>query len=121
MVGIVCRLIRRIQLIDVTDETFNKDVIERSHDYIVLVDVWADWCVPCRAQLPVLKELDGEITVWNYLDIVKVNADENPETVRALGVRSIPTLLWYVNGEEVHREVGLKGKKDLLDITSRWI
>lgn len=108
-------------MINVTDSNFEEEVIELSRKDIVLLDVWAPWCVPCRAQSPILDQLDGNMGFYNYASLRKVNADENPETVRALGVRSIPTLLWFVDGQEVHREVGLKSKQELLDITSRWI
>jgi thioredoxin len=70
----------------------------------VVVDVWAPWCGPCRAMAPqlaaVAQQYAGRVELW------KVNADENPDLVRALGIFGIPTLLVYRNGAEVARHTG---------------
>lgn len=70
----------------------------------VVVDVWAPWCMPCRAIAPVLDKLgktySGQVDVW------KVNADESPELVRALGVKSIPTLIAFKKDQEIARRTG---------------
>lgn len=77
----------------------------------VVVDVWAPWCAPCRAIEPALKRLQavyqGRVEVW------RINADENPEVVRALGVRGIPTLLVYRGGEEIARRIGSQSEPAL--------
>jgi len=99
-------------LIEVTD--FQEQVLERSYETPVLVDVWATWCHPCKAQAPILDAINEEYDI----DVVKLDADENMEQITAMGVRSVPTLLWYVNGTEVRRETGLKSKKDLLAISA---
>jgi thioredoxin 1 len=70
----------------------------------VVVDVWAPWCMPCRAIAPALNRL-GE-TYSGQVDIWKLNADENPELVKALGIKGIPTLIVFKNEQEVMRHVG---------------
>ena len=78
----------------------------------VLVDFWASWCMPCKLMVPVLNELaeetDGKVT------IAKLNVDESKTTASKFGVRSIPTLILFKNGKEIHRFVGVKSKDYLL-------
>jgi thioredoxin len=77
----------------------------------VLVDFWAPWCGPCRAQGPILEELASETA--GELKIVKVNVDEEPALASAYGVASIPTLLFFKNGRPVNKAVGLHSADDL--------
>lgn len=70
----------------------------------VLVDVWAPWCGPCRMQAPVLDDLARH--VGTGLTLVKLNADENPKTLQALGVQGLPTLLLFRGGRVVARHAG---------------
>jgi thioredoxin 1 len=78
----------------------------------VLVDFWADWCMPCKLMVPVLNEVaeaaDGKVT------IAKLNVDESKATASKFKVRSIPTMILFRNGKEVHRFVGVKTKDYLL-------
>ena len=78
----------------------------------VLVDFWASWCMPCKLMVPVLNELaeetDGKVT------IAKLNVDESKVTASKFSVRSIPTLILFKNGKEIHRFVGVKSKDYLL-------
>jgi thioredoxin 1 len=78
----------------------------------VLVDFWASWCMPCKLMVPVLNELaeetDGKVT------IAKLNVDEAKVTASKFKVRSIPTLILFKNGKEIHRFVGVKSKDYLL-------
>ena len=77
----------------------------------LLVDFWAPWCGPCRAQGPILEELASETA--GKLKIVKVNVDEEPALASAYGVASIPTLLFFKNGRPVNKAVGLHSADDL--------
>lgn len=90
----------------VTDATFDQDVLKA--DKPVVVDFWAPWCGPCRALAPVFEQLaeeyDGKVL------FTKVNTDENSDTPMKLGIRGIPTMILYLNGEEADRMVGFSPK-----------
>jgi thioredoxin 1 len=101
----------------VTDATFKTDVLEA--DKPVLVDFWAEWCMPCRKVSPLLEEIAGEMA--GKVDIVKLNADENPETVRAYRIMSLPTLTIFKDGEPVKQVVGAKPKSELIRLISEAI
>jgi len=95
---------------DVTDGDFQTTVLEA--DAPVLVDFWAEWCVPCHMVSPVVEEIGVEKA--EALRVAKLNIDENPEVTRKYGVMSIPSLILFVGGEEVARVVGARGKDALL-------
>jgi thioredoxin 1 len=95
---------------DVTDGDFQTTVLEA--DAPVLVDFWAEWCVPCHMVSPVVEEIGVEKA--EALVIAKLNIDDNPEVTRKYGVMSIPSLILFVGGEEVARVVGARGKDALL-------
>ena len=95
---------------DVTDGDFQTTVLEA--DAPVLVDFWAEWCVPCHMVSPVVEEIGVEKA--EALAIAKLNIDDNPEVTRKYGVMSIPSLILFVGGEEVARVVGARGKDALL-------
>ena len=78
----------------------------------MLVDFWAVWCGPCRAVAPVLDEIAAAYA--DKIDVVKLNTDENPQTVAKYGIVSIPTLNVYVGGEVVKSMIGAKPKPILL-------
>jgi thioredoxin 1 len=91
-----------------TDEASFDTVIQ---DGIVLVDFYADWCGPCKMLAPILDELSEEVTA----KIVKVNVDDNPGLSQKYGVRSIPTMIAFKNGEAVDQIIGLVQKGALTE------
>jgi thioredoxin len=95
----------------VTDATFARDVIAASNTRPVLLDCWAEWCGPCRMVAPALEALASESA--GLYRIAKLNVDENPQTAASLGIRSIPTLFIYKNGQQVERIVGAQPKQVL--------
>ena len=79
----------------------------------ILVDLWAEWCGPCKMIAPVLDEISSENP--DKIKIVKLNVDENPDLARRFEVMSIPTLIVFKDGEVAKRLVGAKNKAGLLD------
>ena len=92
----------------VTDASFHSDVI--SSEKPVLVDFWAEWCGPCRQIGPALEEINDELA---GVEIVKLNIDENPDAPTRYGVRGIPTMILFRNGEPVATKVGAAPKSQL--------
>ena len=90
----------------VTDSSFGQDVLGAPGP--VLVDFWAEWCGPCRMIAPALEELSDEL--GERVDIVKLNIDENPEAPGRYGVRGIPTMILFKNGEPAATKVGAEPK-----------
>ena len=86
----------------ITDATFEAETKEG----LVLVDFWATWCGPCRMQAPILEKLSEELSE-DELKILKIDVDENPETARAFGIMSIPTLLFKKDGQVVKQVAGV--------------
>lgn len=93
-------------IVNVSDATFQADVLNSGTP--VLVDFWATWCGPCKQIAPALEEiatdLDGKLT------IAKVDIDQNPQSPSQYGVRGVPTLMIFVNGQNVGTSVGAKPK-----------
>lgn len=93
-----------------TDANFDATI--KGSDKPILVDFWAEWCGPCRMVAPILEEIAKENS--DKIIIGKLNVDENPAVSGRLGIRSIPTMNVYQNGELVKSIVGAKSKQDLL-------
>ena len=94
---------------NVTDASFEDEVLKA--DGAVLVDYWASWCGPCKMIAPILEEVSKEYA--DKLKVVKVNIDDNPETPRKYGVRGIPTLTVFKNGNVEATKVGALSKSQL--------
>jgi len=93
----------------VSDATFEPEVLKA--DLPVLVDYWAEWCGPCKAIAPVLDEVAKEYS--GRLKVAKVNVDENQETPRKYGIRGIPTLMLFKNGNMEAQKIGALSKSQL--------
>ena len=93
----------------VTDATFEAEVLQSAVP--VLVDYWAEWCGPCRSIAPVLDEISREY--HGRLKVAKVNVDENVKTPARYGIRGIPTLMLFKNGDVAATKVGALSKSQL--------
>ena len=100
-------------LINITDEEFEDSILKNSG--VCLVDFWAEWCGPCKQISPILEEIASEEN--NAITIAKINIDENPRVATDYGIRSIPTMLLFSNGELKDTKVGVLPKQELND----WI
>jgi thioredoxin 1 len=97
-------------ILTATDDEFESQVLRAEKP--VLVDFWADWCVPCHMVSPVVEELGTELR--ENLTVAKLNVDDNPSTAQRFGVMSIPTLILFKGGEEVARVIGAQPKERIL-------
>ncbi len=96
-------------ILHLTDATFEQDVI-RSTDP-VLVDYWAEWCGPCKMIAPILEEIASEYN--GKIKVAKLNIDDNPQTPPKYGIRGIPTLMLFKNGNVEATKVGALSKSQL--------
>lgn len=94
---------------EVTDENFAAEI--ESHRGAAIVDLWAEWCGPCRALGPVVEQLAREFD--GRVKVAKLDIDNNPVTTARYNVRSIPTLLFFRDGRLVESVVGLRSKNEL--------
>jgi thioredoxin 1 len=95
---------------DLTEQDFEERVL--ASETPVLVDFWAEWCVPCHMVSPVVEEIGREKA--EKLQVAKLNIDDHPAVAQRYGIMSIPTLMLFVGGEERARVVGARGKDALL-------
>jgi len=96
-------------MVTLTDGNFSQEVLKSATP--VVVDFWAEWCGPCKMIAPVLDELAGEYD--GKVKIGKVNIDEHQQLAINYGINSIPTLLFFKNGEVADQVVGMRSKRDL--------
>ena len=96
-------------IVHISDSSFDKDVLQAEGP--VLVDFWAEWCGPCKMIAPVLEELAEEY--GDKLKVCKVDVDANPETAPKYGIRGIPTLILFNNGDVAGTKVGALSKSQL--------
>lgn len=106
-------------MIDVTDATFETDVIEASHKAVVVVDLWAEWCGPCKSLGPILEtviaETDGKVV------LAKVDVDSNPATSQAFQVQSIPAVYAMKDGKVLDGFVGAQGEPAVREFIDRLL
>ncbi|OQW94195.1 MAG: thioredoxin [Beggiatoa sp. IS2] len=104
-------------IVCVTDDTFSDEVLKS--DGPVLVDYWAEWCGPCKTIAPVLDDIAQEFA--GKLKVAKLNVDENPETPPKYGIRGIPTLMLFKNGNVEDTKVGALSKAHLREFITRHL
>jgi thioredoxin 1 len=96
------------QTVELTDQTFETQVLKA--DRPVVVDFWAEWCAPCRAIAPIIKDLAAQY--GDQVTIAKLDIEANPNVPGRLGIRSIPTVLAFRGGRVVEQLVGARPKAD---------
>lgn len=104
---------------DVTDATFATDVVERSKTVPVVVDLWAEWCGPCKSLGPILEKVIGETN--GLVELAKVDVDANPEVGAAFQVQSIPAVYAMKDGQVVDGFVGAQGEPQVVEFVQRLL
>src|SRR5207247_10515721 len=97
--------------IEINPSNFESEVLKSEQP--VLVDFWAEWCGPCKMLAPVLDEIAEEHA--DRLKVAKVNVDDNPALAERYGIQSIPTLLYFPNGEVRNQTIGVISKKKIVE------
>ena len=103
--------------ITVNDENFDDEVLQS--DIPVLVDFWAEWCGPCKVVGPTIEALASDYQ--GKVKVAKLNVDDNPEAAGRFGVRSIPTLIVFKDGEAQQAAVGVKPKGQLAELIEKYL
>jgi len=102
---------------DVTDETFGRDVIYKSKQVPILVDFWGAWCSPCLTLKPILEGLEKEYN--GRFILAKLNVDENPITTKRYSIRGIPAVKLFKNSDVVDEFVGLMTEQAIKDFIDK--
>jgi len=105
------------EIIHTTDSNFESDVSDS--DKLVIVDLWAEWCGPCKMIEPIIEDIANQYE--GKIKIVKLDVDANQETPIKYGVMNIPTLLFFKNGKEVNRVIGAYPKNHLMKIVEEYL
>ena len=103
--------------VSVTDENFDDQVIQS--EIPVLVDFWAEWCGPCKVIGPTLEALAADYN--GKVKIAKLNVDDSPDTAGRFGVRSIPTLIVFKDGEAQQTAIGVRPKGQLIELIEAYL
>src|SRR5438270_4332252 len=104
-------------MIDVTDETFEKEVLDRSDQVPVVVDLWAEWCGPCRTLGPILERVVGDTD--GAVELTKVDVDENPRVAATFRVQSIPAVFALRDRQVVDSFIGAQPEAAVREFVSR--
>lgn len=97
------------KVVTVSDDEFDSSIL--NGDKPSLIDFWAEWCQPCKMLAPTVEEIAGEYE--DKILVGKLNVDDNPQTATKYGIRGIPTLLFFKNGQVVQQLVGVKSKAEI--------
>ena len=100
----------------IEESQINEEIVKNSHK-LSIIDFFADWCAPCQMLTPVLNELDKK---YRNLEVYKVNVDESQNVSMTYNINSIPTMIFFKNGEEVERRVGLESIEKLSKIIDEF-
>ena len=106
-------------MLELNEANFQQEVIQKSHEVPVLVDFWADWCAPCKMIAPILDQLAGDY--GDLLQIGKVNTDQERHLSEQHGIRSLPTLRLYRNGEVVEEVLGAQPESALRALVDAYL
>ena len=99
----------------ITKNNFQQEILDSKK--VIMLDVWAEWCAPCRGMSPIVDEIAEETTDW--ADVVKLDASVEMELVQELGVTGLPTFLIFKNGKIVNSIIGMTNKNNLLDMMKK--
>ncbi len=102
-------------VITLTDQTFDSKI----NTGVTLVDFWATWCKPCRAQGPVIEEIGKDMA--GKVTVGKLDIDENPSIVSRFGIENIPTMIIFKNGKVVQQFIGLTAKEDIVSALNKQL